>query len=301
LLDDAAGASKDAHTVQAVYAKALKDRYGFEITNPSKMKNTHLDQAYKMFDKVPDTDVVQGKLKTLTYQPLNDKGGKNKGAAYGDAEIEMGDYGSENWSYKDPKTGKPTPANGFSISTLHELGHSVDDRYKIMEANQAKSGAGGWRQETIDSVAQAFVGEIKSGPCKSLKIEDKRLAAMVKAALSGADTKRPDKMPDADWAVLKPLLDVCASRRNDKWPWGSPHDIGGRCYHESYADDWWSYETAVRAKALTVRDYQWRAPGEFFAELYAYSYFNSQLPPNGIEAAIAAFMYGGKTASAAAP
>jgi hypothetical protein len=108
-------------------------------------------------------------------------------------------------------------------------------------------------------------------------------------------------MSDADWAVLKPLLDLCASRRNDKRPWGSPHDIGGRSYHESYANDWWSYETATRAKALTVRDYQWRAPGEFFAELYAYSYFNSQPPPNGVEAAIAAFMYGGKTASAAAP
>jgi hypothetical protein len=121
LLDDAAGASKDADAVQVVYAKSLKDRYGFEITNPSKMKNTHLDEVYKMFDKVPDTDVVQGKLKTLTYQPLNDKGSKNTGAAYGDAEIEMGDYGSEEWGYKDPKTAKPTPANGFSKSRSIQL------------------------------------------------------------------------------------------------------------------------------------------------------------------------------------
>jgi hypothetical protein len=303
LFDDAAAASKDSETVQAVYSKALKSRYGFDVANPSGMKNTHLDQVYKMFDKVPETDVVQGKLKTLTYQPLDDKGGQNTGAAYGDAVIEMGDYGTEDWAYNDPKTGKATPANGFSISTLHELGHSVDDRFGIMAATQAKSGGGGWRKEPVKSVAQAFIGEFRSGSGKSLKIDDKQLAGLVEGALSGAGVKRPDKMSDAAWAVLQPLLNLCATRRSDSstWPWSAPHDIGGRTYHEAYKDEWWSYETAVRAKGLTVRDYQWRAPGEWFAELYAYSYYNSKPPPGGVDAAIAAYMYGGKSSGAGAP
>jgi hypothetical protein len=155
LFGDAAQAAGDQDIVQKVYADALKERYGFAISNPSGMKNTHLDQVYKMFDKVPETDVVQGKLKTLSYTPLNDDGTKNTGAAYGGATIDMGDYGNENWGYQDPKTGKPTPANGFSISTLHELGHSVDDRFGIMNSNQGKTGAGGWRKESLKSVAKA--------------------------------------------------------------------------------------------------------------------------------------------------
>ncbi len=310
LFDDAAAAANDPAAVQAVYAKALKDRYGFDITNPANMKNTHLDEVYKMFDKVPDTDVVQDKLKTLNYEPLNDKGGKNTGASYGDAQINMGDYGDETWGYVnpatgkpdvDPKTGKPIEPNGFSISTLHELGHSIDDRFGIMAASQGKSGGGGWRSESLDSAAAAFVGQFKSGAGKALTIEEKQLYGAIHDALAGKGVNRPSGMSDADWTVLQPTLDICAKRRNDKWPWGNPHDIGGRTYHEAYAGQWWSYETAVRAKALTVRDYQWRAPGEFFAELYAYSYYNSVPPPGGVDGAIAAYMYGGKAASAGAP
>ena len=296
----AAGA-QDSDAVQAVYSSALKDRYGFEITNPSGMKNTHLDKVYQMFEKVPETDVVQGKLKTLTYQPVDEKGKKNRGAAYGGAVIEMGDYGDEKWPYKDPKTGADAPVNGFSISTLHELGHSVDDRFKIMDENQGKPGGGGWRKETLEKVADAFIGQFKAGAGKKLKIDDKQLGDLVRGALGGAGVKKPDKMSNEDWAVLQPTLEICAKRRNDKWPWGSPHEIGGRAYHEAYENDWVSYDMAVRKKALTVRDYQWRAPGEWFAELYAYSYFNSKPPPPGVDGAITAYMYGGKAAAAAAP
>ena len=43
--------------------------------------------------------------------------------------------------------------------------------------------------------------------------------------------------------------------------------IGKRIYHEAYARQWVSYLAAARAKGLT--GYQFRAPGEWFAELYA--------------------------------
>jgi hypothetical protein len=43
--------------------------------------------------------------------------------------------------------------------------------------------------------------------------------------------------------------------------------IGTRIYHEAYARHWVSYVAAARAKGLT--GYQFRAPGEWFAELYA--------------------------------
>ena len=38
-------------------------------------------------------------------------------------------------------------------------------------------------------------------------------------------------------------------------------------FHEAYAQDWVSYLAAARKKGMT--GYQFRAPGEWFAELYA--------------------------------
>jgi hypothetical protein len=317
LFDEAVGVTNDKSTVEATYGKALQERYGINISNPSNMPNTHLDQVYKMFDRVPEADVVQSQMQTLNYEPLatvpDGTGGtkqvKNTGASYGGAQINMGDYGDENWTYVDPKdpTGKTKmPANGFSISTLHELGHSVDDRFKIMDSNQTKTGAGGWRQENLQSTAKAFVDEFKAGDGKKLSkpLDDGVLSKAVSDALGGA-VKQPAGVVDPDWTVLKTLLDLCVSRRATAkpWPWGSgnTHDINGRTYHEAYTGYWWSYETAVRAKALTVRDYQWRAPGEWFAELYAFSFYNEKPPPNGVDAALTAYMYGGAEAGEGAP
>ena len=41
----------------------------------------------------------------------------------------------------------------------------------------------------------------------------------------------------------------------------------GRIYHEAYKRVWVSYLAKARAQAIT--GYQFRAPGEWFAELYA--------------------------------
>jgi len=159
-----------------------------------------------MFDKVPEADVVQNKMQNLNYEPLTSKGKKNTGAAYGGATIFMGDYGNENWGYKDPKTGKPAPANGFSISTLHELGHSVDDRFKIMAANQGKPGGGGWKSESVDSVATVFHDDFKANAGKACTLEDGKLMTAIKDALGGKGASRPDGTTDPDWVLLEPLL-----------------------------------------------------------------------------------------------
>jgi hypothetical protein len=43
--------------------------------------------------------------------------------------------------------------------------------------------------------------------------------------------------------------------------------VGKLIYHEAYPRRWVSYLAAARSKGLT--GYQFRAPGEWFAELYA--------------------------------
>lgn len=59
-----------------------------------------------------------------------------------------------------------------------------------------------------------------------------------------------------------------------KTPWDYPVVLAdGRCYHEGYPGKWFSYSNDDRAdKKQSVSLYQWRSPGEWFAELYAWHY-----------------------------
>jgi hypothetical protein len=68
--------------------------------------------------------------------------------------------------------------------------------------------------------------------------------------------------------------------------------VGDRAAHQTSGDEWWSYSVAER-EAATVRPYQWRAPGEWFAELYAYSWFRKEDPPAAIGKKVRSYLYGG--------
>jgi hypothetical protein len=47
----------------------------------------------------------------------------------------------------------------------------------------------------------------------------------------------------------------------------------GRTFHKAYPDRWASY--LVSAKNEGLSHYQWRAPGEWFAELYAHYFMDT--------------------------
>ncbi len=52
---------------------------------------------------------------------------------------------------------------------------------------------------------------------------------------------------------------------------------GDKVYFEAYKGQWWGFDLAQRKKA--VSDYQWRSPGEWFAEPYAL-YYQGKLDAN---------------------
>lgn len=70
--------------------------------------------------------------------------------------------------------------------------------------------------------------------------------------------------------VLKGCL---AMRGHNPW-YKYPNDggvpLGGRIYQEAYTNDWWSYQQDTRTRKVSI--YQFRAPGEWFAEAYAAYY-----------------------------
>jgi hypothetical protein len=64
--------------------------------------------------------------------------------------------------------------------------------------------------------------------------------------------------------------------------------------HESYKGSapWWRYSSADRTNTF-VTNYQWRAPGEWFAELYAITWFKKVEPPTGVAKEVRQYMFGG--------
>jgi hypothetical protein len=82
-------------------------------------------------------------------------------------------------------------------------------------------------------------------------------------------------------------------------PWdrditGDPDIAGVKPSHEAYSGDaqWWRYSAKDR-RSTSVSGYQWRSPVEWFAELYAVTWFKKVEPPGAVHAAIRPYLFGG--------
>ncbi len=308
LFDDAISAAGGDQTAarQDAYKAALEQRYGVtidtsvtvtqrqtkagtvrdvQVKQPIDPAKLQLDRMYDMFGQVPLRDTCHAKLQKLAYTK---KGGT---AWYVGAEITMGDLGTTDWEFAGYKDG----AKAFSVTTLHELGHAVDDKYGIMKANQTKANCGGWSDGNIamDAVADAFLKDFKAHAGSAVTFDAEKLKQAVLDALGKGTTGRPTGCSTTDWAAVKGLLENCAAIKSGNNPWetGKYHaEFEGIVYQESYGNRWTSYSASARSGGTTVRDYQWRAPGEWFAELYGWSWTKKQ-PISGVDSAVLKYLY----------
>lgn len=270
----------------AIYKQALEDHYDLKITIPEGMSNTHMDNVYDMLGTVPRKQAKHRKLKKLIYTSDDSSG------AYGDAEIEMGDFGNATGTEDYKIDGETIPANSFDVTMLHEMGHALDDRRGIMAKHMAKTGCGGWQKESKDSVADALLAFFKTKVTVGKEITEEVARGAIVAALSGTTPTAPDGAADSDWQkVLGFLADYPQKVIGSYNPWfKEPVDVSGRAYIQSYSSRWNSYEVAARAPTK-VNNYQWRAPGEWFAEVYAISWLSKKKPPGAVDAAIAEYCW----------
>jgi hypothetical protein len=153
----------------------------------------------------------------------------------------------------------------FDWTTLHEIGHAIDDRKGFMKAN---SGYAGWIEYGSDCSAVARAA------ADHFNFKTKEALEYIRDMLEGKPGKRPSDKPPApagraDWNATRTKVEIwCDSVRVGKQPWNNPPaDIGGRIYHEAYEKNWVSYLRAKRSQAIS--GYMFRAPGEWFSELYA--------------------------------
>ncbi|MET0429673.1 MAG: hypothetical protein ABW026_14405 [Microvirga sp.] len=297
-IKDIIGADKaeaSAEKKSKVYAKALKTLYKIDIEVPAGMQNTHFDRVFDMMGTVPQGDVTHDQLKHLVYNKAN-IGGVYYGGEYEDPDtkktykagsIEMGDFGAATNEEDYEVDGAKVKANSFDVTTLHEIGHSVDAKHGIMDKNQSNTGCGGWVAENAADVAAAFLPELKAVALPT-PVDDAKLLAAIETALGAGTVTQPADIGDEEWAVIGPwLVGHCLPPRETAQPYFNPNPVvvGSRVYTQS-GSDWWSYVHASRT-ATFVNCYQWRTPAEWFAEVYAITWLKKKKPPSAVPAAVA--------------
>jgi hypothetical protein len=279
----------------------IEARFGIKIEIGEEFKAKSLPRLGKMLTRVPEWHTKQSKtapdgtakeksLKTLSYQnePMA-KGNYYSSSRKTIALQSVGEKGENDEHTLVADSGKAVKTSYFDFTTLHEVGHAVDDRIKFMDSRMEKDGFGKWKAETFQSVLDALLPDLVagcSGGAKKAQVAD--LQAMLTDLLKTANCAKPANAGAklgslvAEWDEIQnhPVVLKCKQGLNTAakpWNKGKAHaqavEVGGRVYQEAYDNNWYSYGLADRA-ATGLTTYQWRAPGEWFAELYALYYLN---------------------------
>lgn len=174
----------------------------------------------------------------------------------------------------------------LSFTALHEVGHGVDDAHTYMQRNGAREDHGGWQSHgaSVQVIADAVGPHIRSkvGGSNTFysKPEDKKY---VLDKLLNQKPARPSTLvAGSDDAKAYDAFDRWHRLATSDGIWERQSDAEEiaidkkTVYHEAYPREWVSYLLAARKKGLT--GYQFRAPAEWFAELYA-GYKSNKLGP----------------------
>ncbi|MGZ5268627.1 MAG: hypothetical protein ACXWCC_17740, partial [Caldimonas sp.] len=162
---------------------------------------------------------------------------------------------------------KCKPANNkredlFDFNMLHELAHSIDDAKNYMAVKGKDPDHGGWIAVggNVEMIVEAVIKETGFG--NSAEERQYVLDSIL----------RNPAVPPATFKGDKARFDsfVAAAQTDNVWDSQTLTDqatLGKRVFHEGYPNTWFSYLADARKRGIT--SYQFRAPGEWFSELYA--------------------------------
>ncbi|HEY4240431.1 MAG TPA: hypothetical protein VGM88_11470 [Kofleriaceae bacterium] len=245
------------------------------------------------------------KLESLLRGDTNDGSGyyspdeKSSVVGYSDPATKVGSYGAimvddGTGTGHKKDVGLNSNVNLFSTVVRHEIGHSVDAKigasapggYVHTAANAGTWNSYGSSKPWVDAIIAAGGGMSGHGYAD----EDKYKKAMYKAVDSAKNFV--DALKDVDSKVAAPADPnkgpIAAVYDLTRWhdsknPWYSNpdrQDVGGRLWQRPYGSgDYVSFVKSARA-THGVSGYQFRAPGEWFAEAYAV-YYSDQDGPAG--------------------
>lgn len=265
---DAAGNSRDIHAAGNLVAADAK-------------KGPNIRRLYEVMTVLPPKDTRDNRSMAIVgYEVVEDQ----RGSVYasGDKEVLMregnanlsGVYGFGRPHEVGTVDANCQPADQeqvdfFSWNTLHEAGHAVDDQRSFMKGVAGNAAYGDWQEhgKNVKPVADVIAGHYDYDPGYVMQYISNPAASL-------ALPECPENTDPEVWEQRR--SQVCAHvdmARAGNNPWASAAiaaklNIGGRVYHESYDTGTWnSYAFAARKQAIT--GYQFRAPGEWFSELYA--------------------------------
>ncbi len=281
---------------------------------PARVPYTQLLKALK---EVPTDHIVKAALHGVEFKAVDHFNGTYNANS---KKIEIRStikLDQDEESYTNPETGKTEPVNSFGITTLHEVGHSVDEAYKVMASHMTRAGAGGWSAVSamsyLDPFWNGFLADYLKRP-ELLKLaqppDKEQLKSLAESCLAGSMDPADVTMMLGQLAASEEGRSLCEwivaqfkqvelpTYRFGQRPWN--RDISGETIFGQPASQqsgqgemmWWAYSGADRA-TTSVSKYQWRAPAEWFAELYAFSWYAKVEPPATVLPAIRQYMYGG--------
>jgi len=216
----------------------------------------------------------------IGYSDVNAKG------SYGAIMVDDGKGGKKD-------VGLNTNVNTFSTVARHEIGHAVDAKIKASESGgyvRTAANAGQWRTYgSADAFVDAIVTAGGGMSGHGYHNEQAYRKAMERAVSKGEDFTEalqsfaPSVKPPADGAAVKGP--VAAVYEKNRWhpstnPWyKNPDrpDVGARLWQRPYdSGDYVSFVKSARTDH-GVSSYQFRAPGEWFAEAYAVYYSDQDI------------------------
>jgi hypothetical protein len=257
-----------------------KERFGIELKSDAGDETKSGKRMLKMLAMVPEDVVGNVSLKTVERREPNKNGGFYRSSE--DLVVMNGRPGQSTQGFgpaisdelptdveSDCKPKDNAGVDYFDFATLHEVGHAVDDNLNFMGSRMGKAEFGGW--ESFGGNVAPIAAKVAKWAGYDSTPEQKKAVEDLVLGKSVTWPKAPSGQETAWATAQKKVTDWYAIVTNGQIWWRQGEcdkvTIDGMIYHEAYKRTWVGYLASARKQAIT--GYQFRAPGEWFAELYA--------------------------------
>lgn len=256
-----------------------------------------LKRAYDIMIKLPDGHAISNtsfaKLKRFTGSGGWYGDDKTVSLAYDNVNDKRSDERTLSDKWNNKGTNVFTGKNMFDKTVRHEVGHAVDHLKGFSGAYCTTANGGNWESfATTMNMVQAYLdannsalsnhaaclGMVKLEIAKLVTAEEtvsnvKAEVIRLMALASGNHGIAFDPNIVRTDSIFEDLQKVNLQK---PWKTSGGKDVGGKTFVYSNDTSLHSYDTAARARQ--VSNYQFRAPGEWFAEAYAAFYQPDETP-----------------------